>query len=33
MYPDVDRKQIQKDVEGFLLELVESRFISSCKGE
>jgi hypothetical protein len=32
-YPDVDRKQIQKDIESFLLELIESRFISSCKGE
>lgn len=33
LYPDVDRKQIQMDVEDFLLELVENRFISSCKGE
>jgi len=32
-YPDVDRKQIQKDVESFLQELVDNRFISSFKGE
>jgi len=33
LYPDVDRKQIQTDVESFLRELVENRFISSCEGE
>jgi len=33
LYPEVDRKQIRKDVESLLLELVENRFISSCEGE
>jgi len=33
LYSDVDREQIQKDVESFLMELVENRFISPCEGE
>lgn len=33
LYPDVDREQIKKDVESFLMELIENRFISSCEEE